>query len=85
MPFTVNNTPANGVENSFFVNGLSSGIYTWTVNCTDGIGLSTVASPTKRFIVDSQMPNITLHNPLPNQTIQGYDIKFNWTVMDSIR
>ncbi len=79
-----NSSINNGYQNNFTLIGLNPGFYNWTVNCTDLSGLSTLASPVRRFVIDSTEPTITLHSPLPNASVFGPLIKFNFTVTDDV-
>jgi len=72
----------NGAQNNFTLTDLGSGYYNWTVNCTDILGLSAVASPVRKFTIDFVKPTITLYNPLPNETIYSQTITFNYSVVD---
>ena len=74
----------NGAQNNFTLSNLGSGHYNWTVNCTDLIGLSTVASPIRNFTIDLEKPSITLYNPEPDETIYSINITFNYSVTDNL-
>lgn len=78
-----NSTIFNGVINNFTLSGVASGNYTWTVNCSDTLGLSAVADPVRRFSIDTVAPAITLYNPTPDEIIYALSIVFNFSVIDS--
>jgi hypothetical protein len=72
----------NSVQNSFSVEGLNEGYHNWTVSCFDISGLSSNIPASRSFLVDLQVPIITLFEPL-NITYNGTSILFNYTVIDN--
>ncbi|MBS3131731.1 hypothetical protein J4212_04830 [Candidatus Woesearchaeota archaeon] len=78
-----NTTIFNSEVNNFTLYNLASGVYNWTVNCTDTIGLTALAA-TRNFTIDVVPPNITLKKPLQNATLYGTEVMFNFSASDDI-
>ncbi|MCP3682408.1 MAG: DUF2341 domain-containing protein [bacterium] len=73
-----------GQENSIVSPQLADGLYNWSINCTDGAGL-TGASPNKKSIfIDNKEPFIEIHNPWQGQNFSVDDVVFNFTATDNL-
>lgn len=72
------------LTNNFSINNTAQGLYNWTVNCTDTNGFT--GTDTQRELhVDWTAPNnISLNNPLLNETLYASSVTFNWTAYDNV-
>ncbi len=82
-PNVTNTVIQEGQVNNFTIYSLSEGTHTWTVNCTDPLGLT--AQPSPRFVfVDVTAPNITLISPPSGSTLNSTTVMFNFTATDNL-
>ncbi|MGV8162915.1 MAG: CARDB domain-containing protein [Candidatus Nanoarchaeia archaeon] len=77
-----NSNITNGVQNNFELEDISEGYHNWTVTCYDVAGLVSNTPETRRFLIDLQIPTITLHDPEIG-AYNGTNIMFNYTAFDN--
>ena len=77
-----NTSIMNGLNNTFPVDGLSSGTYKWSVSCYDYSNNSNT-SLEYIFKVDLEGPAITLHNPINGFNTTNSSVVFNFTAVDN--
>ncbi|MBN1793027.1 DUF2341 domain-containing protein [Candidatus Woesearchaeota archaeon] len=75
-------SPDNYVENKITHNFTADGIYIWTVNVTDTIGLEGTASPARTIIVDTTPPNISIITPYEGYTASWNNVTFTFNATD---
>lgn len=72
----------SGISDRFQVTGLSQGLYSWYVNCTDSIGVVGV-SEIRNFTVDMTPPAVTTYYPDATSLFNN-SVFFNWSVTDDV-
>ena len=70
-------------KNNFTINGLTEGLYNWSVNCTDYVGLQN-SSAVWTFYVDLTRPSVDLIAPVEGYNSSSDVIGFNFTVIDNM-
>ena len=72
----------NGQINNFTIT-LSDGVYNWSINASDLTNLEGNSS-IRNFTIDTSAPNITLYNPLQNESVEQNNVLFNFSVSDNL-
>jgi len=83
---SVNDTdpsPENDEINFFLVNFSEDGVYTWTVNATDNLGLEATATP-RNVTIDTTRPNVTLNHPDTDEILTWNNVTLNFTASDNL-
>jgi len=85
---TVNDTKnsseiTNNAVNNFTISGFTTGIYNWTVNCTDVWNNTGRATPQRTLYVDQAYPWINLNYPGQWDVVAYETVNFNWTANDN--
>ncbi|MFA5856930.1 MAG: DNRLRE domain-containing protein [Candidatus Pacearchaeota archaeon] len=70
-----------GNNNNFDIAGLSDGLHTWYINCSDYFNINGL-SETRIFYLDNFPPNITLLQP--SGEVHAANITFNFSVVDIV-
>ncbi|MFP4118957.1 MAG: fibronectin type III domain-containing protein [Candidatus Woesearchaeota archaeon] len=74
---------SNGEHLQFSVDDVETGFHDWNVSCVDELD-NTGFSETRNFTVDTQEPQISLHEPIPGGNSSSSDVDFNFTVSDDL-
>ncbi len=76
-------SPINNQENSIQVTGLSSGVYWWTVNCTDNASNTGTNSSLRKLTVDTLAPMVHSYEAAPESVDLGEQVNITVNVTDN--
>ena len=75
-------SPANGFENSFFVN-FTNGVYIWSIGIIDNVGLNG-SSANRTLTIDTVAPIVNIMTPSNGQTIGVNNVTFKFNITENI-
>ena len=78
-----NSTITHGAVNTINVTGVTEGYHEWNITCTDPNGNTGTNISGRNFTVDLTAPSITLNYPGDGSFLNGDNITFNWTPIDT--